>query len=429
MAAPPRRSPEDEALVALEGDPFTPLKMFVCTFEANLSNIRRPPDAELLALLEPRGAIKALNSNFGHKCQPGYERFIKHPRPARVVVAGGAAAGAAARAAGGLAPANIQPRTPQGDATCFNSALEITIIPEPDADMPREVRDLLAARPDKHYAVKSFTSTGSTQVPGVICPGLEDGFYVSRLWAEYLTASGVGQDAAAPVEVVATQEIMINFKFELRKKHTRVILDLAAIADHLERVKDLQDAGTLGPDLAPPRPLREIKHVEDDPKISFKFLEASGKTTRVNIFFRGKVNFLGAGNFETPTAVYAYLSDLFRRHWNDFVVIRPLPDRAARPPAPAVAPAPRSPRSPRSVAAFAIPPALAIADDELDKLLDEEPLKFPPPCSPGVLEAPTEQGGAARAQPPGAGAPEINLDDILTLAADFAADSDDSGVD
>lgn len=300
-------------------EPFTPLTMFTCTFVVKVDNIARS-HRELTDILGPivatgRGAVKALNSNFGHYCQEGYEHFLKRPKPPLQPL--GACSGR-------LAPATIRRRKPQGDATCFNSALELKIIPSPDDDPPPSVRTVLKNSPKKYYAVKSFPSTGQTQIPGVVCPDVSDGLFVATLWAHFLTKAGVGTFSDRPVSIVSTRPIMVNFKFRLACQNDRTVLCLARVVEYLRVVKETADGL--------PFPIREIKNAQDCLNMSFKFvcpaLGANTKTVRVNIFYRGKVNILGATDFENPREIHRYLSALFRERWGAFVGLKPLPDRA-----------------------------------------------------------------------------------------------------
>ena len=101
--------------------------MFTCTFGAVMDNIGRSHE-ELTGVLGPivaagRGPVKALNSNFGHFCQAGFEGLLKNPGPRPRT------------GRWGVVHLPYQ-RKPQGDATCFNSALELTIIPGADDDPP-----------------------------------------------------------------------------------------------------------------------------------------------------------------------------------------------------------------------------------------------------------------------------------------------------
>jgi hypothetical protein len=396
-----RRTPEDEAFLELMDQPFSPLTMFVCTYEAVIGNINKTHEA-LVGLLDPRGPIKALNCNFGHKVQPGFERFEKKPK-APPPPQEGPPRGRLGGHHGRLAPAVVRVRKPQGDATCFNSALEVTVIPGPEDGMPPAVRDYFAGKPDKHYALKSFPTTGKTQVPGVVCEGLEDGAYIARLWASFLTKAGVAEDPSLPITVVEERPIMLNFKYFLHRRSERVILNLSEIADHLEAAKAAAKLAEGVDDMEPgaadraeaamradnpaayrlylggggglPFPVREIKHVQDGQNISFKFVSPAGKKVRVNVFFRGKVNILGAADFETPRAIHAYLSGLVHDRWNDFVDIQPLPDRVRRTRAAAAAAAAAAKACAADLPAAMPPPDLTIAadrviaDEDIDALL------------------------------------------------------------
>lgn len=303
--------------------PFTPLIMFTCTYEAQIGNIRRPHE-ELSAVLAPlvassTGAVKALNSNFTHICQPGYERFLKRPKVRTK------ARGHGARPA----PAVVRRRKPQGDATCFNSALELTIIPSEDDNPPPSVRVLYDQKPFKYYAVKSFPSTGQTQVPGVVCPDLADGSFIAGLWADFLTKMKLGSDPDEPVLLTKQRPIMVNFKFQLNCGGDRVMFILTQIVALLEGVKRSNSA---------PFPIREIKHPQDGQNLSFKCVcptERNGeKKIRVNIFFRGKVNILGACDLEAPKIIYDFLSKFIVANWGVCVGQQPLPDRVLQKPPP-----------------------------------------------------------------------------------------------
>ena len=375
--------------------PFTPLVMFTCTDEVLMGNIGRTHE-ELSPILGPlvaasRGPVKAINSNFVHSCQPGYERFLKHPKPPTPPPANGRAAGGriinGRRSVNGqqLAPANIRQRKPQGDATCFNSALELTIIPGPEDDPPPGVRAVYAKKPDKYYAVKSFPSTGQTQVPGVVCPDLSDGLYVANLWAAFLTEARVGVNPDEPVTIIEERPIMVNFKFRLNRQNDRVILNLTRIVEHLETLKETDDASL-------PYPIREIKHPQDGQNLSFKFVcptsrRAKGPTkkVRVNIFYRGKVNILGASDFEAPQTIHSFITGLIIDNWDDFVGLKPLPDRVRQ-----AIPA-------RVESTIPIPPENHMTDEEL---------------ASAIADFSVEENVSS----------PCDVDEIMTLAADFGAE-------
>lgn len=298
---------------------FTKPIMFTCTYGAQLGNIsssHRP----LGASLAPEGPVKAINSNFSHKAQAGYERFLKFPKPAPTP----------APLYQGLIPVVPRHRKPEGDATCFNSALEMIIIPDEIEGLPAPFRAVYDKNPKKYYAVKAFPSTGQVQVTGVVCPDLSDGAWVVRLLASYMTQAGAGNDAGQPIAVVRERPIMVNFKFSLIHPSDRVVLNLARIVAHLDAMK-LRDEGL-------PFPIRELRRPQDSQNLSFKFVcpiphplvGRATKKVRVNIYFRGKVNILGACDFEVPGTIYAFLTALFREHWDEFVGLKPLPDSMHR---------------------------------------------------------------------------------------------------
>lgn len=308
--------------------PFSASKMFVCTFGITLTNLHMKPE-EMIGMMTPGGAIRALNCNYGHKAQAGYESFLKAPKPPVVRVPAQVGAGAAGR----LAPAQLRPRQVQGDGSCFNSCVEFVVDFGPGAPAPPPA---VAARiaAGKRYHVKIFPATGKTQIPGVLCEDLADGFFVAGLLADFLTAAGVQADPAAPIEAREGGPIMMNHKFVLTRADERLILNLSAIATHLQGLRATQEAGG---EAGLPLPIESVTHPQDKQNISFKFVMAGvfdkkgkPKTVRVNMFRRGKVNFLGSANFETPRVVYGFLERLFQDNWAEFVVLQPRPDRPPR---------------------------------------------------------------------------------------------------
>ena len=68
---------DDELLLKLPAEPFTLPVMFTSTNATLVGNISRSQE-ELTGILGPMvtarpGGFRALNSNFGHYCQAGYE--------------------------------------------------------------------------------------------------------------------------------------------------------------------------------------------------------------------------------------------------------------------------------------------------------------------------------------------------------------------
>lgn len=357
---------EDAALLAPPArGPLTPLSLFVCTYVAKLGNLHIG-FMELTALMcaDPHGPLIAINSNFGHACQPGNEHLLKAPKPPperRV-------------------PARGRARKVQGDGTCFNSAVE-----------PILAVDHPGISDDKIYKVKCFPTTGETQVPGVICPDLSDGRAVLDAFVAYLNELGVGDEepeaapageeehigvgAPAPrrrleITVISEQPKMLNYKFRVNRNSPRVLVNLRALATYMHSLEltkavegtpltDAQAARFVGWPvvLLPPYPVRETKPPIDDVKVSFRFRGAD-RAPRINIFQEGKINILGADSVESARKIYDFFIQLFTDDWAMLVCLQPRHDLERR----------QAARAPRPVAAPA-PPPVQLTDAEVDALL------------------------------------------------------------
>jgi hypothetical protein len=300
----------DETLLAASGGLTEPI-MFVATFEAQLSNISMPMD-DAIVMIDPVYPVVAINSNFGHKCVPGYERYLK--------VKPGKALGT---------------RKGQGDRTCFNSALEPVIVLD-RADIPAS----------KVYYMKCFPSTGQVQVPGTLLPSMEDGIDAVNAWVDLLNFSGVADadENSDPLQinVTSSRPNMINFKFRIRRASPRILIDLYCMAEYFITLEDLKvlegkslsqkesDAivnklphgSTLIP---PPFHVRETKPPIEDVKLTFKF----GRI-RVKIFQRGKVNILGSDSFESANKIHRYLTQLIQANRSKFIRLQPKSDAECR---------------------------------------------------------------------------------------------------
>lgn len=344
--------------------PLTPMALFVYTYEGTLSNLRVPVDeltarvaARLQATANAEEGIGAVNSNYGHYAQPGYERYLKLPGQRR--------------APRRPPPAGRRPRKLQGDGTCFNSAIEPVMV----TDHPG-----IPATRDKVYLVKCFSTTGKTQVPGGLLPDFGDARSVLRRWVGVLNALGAGEadpdGRPRAVEIESEGPNMLNFKFQVALAPPNMLIRLSALsayfgaletfryhAGSVRREAELLRALPPGADLViPPYRIAEVAGGQLDVKFSCRFLGAGGKT-RLNIFQEGKVNILGAKSYEAAGEIYRFLYDLFARCWGVFVSARLQPDRARRPPRDAGAAPPAAPP------AYAVPPELALSDAELDALL------------------------------------------------------------
>lgn len=324
--APNHGTLDDATLLLPPPAPFTPRVLFLCTYVAKLANLKMNfIDMTTVLCRDPHGVLVAFNSNFGHACQPGYERYIKAPKPP------------AARPT----PARGRARKVQGDGTCFNSATE----PVLEVEHP-------GTRAGKVYKVKCFPSTGETQVPGVLCPDLSDGRVVLAAFVAYLNEYKLGAEPETPITITCEAPNMLDYKFKLIRSTPRMLIDLAALTRYLGGL-ELAARGARGAPLAaeaaarlfdgwpavvhPPYPVRETKPSTDDVKVSFR-LQGETRTPRINVFQSGKVNILGADSLVMAERIYDFFVDLFSANWARLVCLRPRCDlerlRAPRRPPP-----------------------------------------------------------------------------------------------
>lgn len=407
--------PSDAELLRMPDEPLTPLQVFVITFVGRLADLCMDMEAFtalLCAALRARrggGALRAVNSNFGHECWPGFEHLLKHPAPAEP----------AAR------PVRGRPRKGQGDGTGFNSAVELIL----DLSAPGAAPFAgalggpggAAIPPGKLYKTKVFPSTGETQVPGVLDAGFRDGHAALNLLAALLNELGAGAagDGGSPpppwaqlrreaearralgeagalaehaarlaawaeagplpgprrqIAVTATNAKMLNYKFMLLRPDPRILVDLVAWATFLVA---LERGRPLLPPLrgvAPPYPVRETTPPREDVKVSFRF-NCGFCEPRVNIFQSGKIDVLGAKGVECAPRIYEFFVEAFRANWGAFVCLQPrrgrgappapraarAPPRAAPAPPAAAAPAAAAPAAPAAAAAAAAPAPPAAA--------------------------------------------------------------------
>ena len=344
--APDHRLQDDSALLALPPQgPLSALTLFVCTYVAKLGNLHIG-FVELTAIMcaDPHGPLVAINSNFGHACQPGYEHLLKAPKPPperRV-------------------PARGRARKGQGDTTCFNSAVE-----------PILAIDHPGISDDKIYKVKCFPTTGETQVPGVISPDLSDGRAVLDAFVVYLNELGVG-DAGLEVAIVSQQPKMMNYKYRVLRTSPRILVNLHAFATYMQILEATKatEGTPLTEALAarfagwaaiilPPYPVRETKPPTDDVKVSFRFRGAD-RAPRINVFQEGKINILGADSAESARNIYDFFVQLFTDNWSKLICLQPRRDLERRQAARAAPPAPPPG-----------PPPASLTDAEVEALLED----------------------------------------------------------
>ena len=295
----------DAELLVMPDDTLTPLTLFVCTYVATLENMHISVEEFTKILCNNlRGCLIAINSNYGHAAQEGYESFIKIPSDKKYI-----------------RDAPIKIRKKQGDGTCFNSAVEPII---------KIVHDGIPE--SKTYKVKCFPTTGETQIPGVICPDLSDGSHVIQEFVTFINSIDQFLETDKQVKIISEQPKMLNYKFRVIRSTPRMIMKSSLLFNYfkwLDRNKyniDSKNIDNLPPDLAnvkivlPVKKIRELKM--NSIKISFKF-EYENRNPRINIFQSGKINILGADTAESATHIYRFFQELFMNNWSLFICMTP----------------------------------------------------------------------------------------------------------
>jgi hypothetical protein len=291
---------------------FSELKLFVCTYVAKLENIHVNFEKLTHILCDKlSGNILAVNSNYGHASQVGYERFIKVSKKETTDLTKG------------------RMRKIQGDGTCFNSAIEPVI--------------RLDDSTDKYYFIKCFPSTGETQIPGVIRHDLQDGHDVLTVFVSLLNSLNLGtveNDQIKPIYILSEGPKMLNYKFKLGVSPDTLI-NLMRLSEYLfalviEFGSDCQDdQDDYCPTFQehnnwfitkPPYCLKEVKSSIDDIKVSFRFQTSKKRAPRVNIFQGGKVNILGSESTKSSEHIYTFLNGIFKNNWKKLISVRPVKD-------------------------------------------------------------------------------------------------------
>jgi len=349
----------DEELLRRPAEPISPLHLFVCTYVARLANIHMEGEELTKRLsIAPRGALLAVNGNYGHACQPGFESLMKLPAAAARPVLRG------------------RPRKGQGDSTCFNSAVE-------------PIMRLIDALTDKVYKMKLFSTTGETQVPGVLNADLSDGHAALVTLVDYLNEIGAGdfadgsmpprwaalrkaaEEAAAAgdtdaiaryheqltayvtapqvanarllVTIASEGPKMLNYKFRIIRSSPRMLVNLVVLSMYLSTL-EAAPAGTSPEEMVdmlaaispgrppvyvrPPFPVRETNPPTDDVKVSFRF-RSGRRAPRVNVFQGGKVNILGAESIDCAAQIYRFFQELFTANWSELICLQPRRDAVA----------------------------------------------------------------------------------------------------
>lgn len=348
--------------------------LFASTYAGKLTNLHYSFEKLGKELSKDlNGQLLAVNSNFEHSCQIGFEKYYKS-----------------------ITKKNLKKknelifrkeRQGQGDRTCFNSSVQLTI----------SLNEHPNPNDKKIYQVKLFPTTGNVQVPGVNGQDLSDGLAVLEKTAYILNRNNIGDldlstnianiddantnDIDAIIEnIIAIEKphlqikieshnaIMINYKFKILLNHPRLLINAKNFAKYIQLLEELQISDIyknnkideideinknseideinkkkftdLGFELInPPFSIRETKPPGADVKISFKFTilhDDNGvaftsdniKRPRINFFQEGKVNILGVNSIKNAKLIYNFFTQLFSSeiNWKKFICIQKKPD-------------------------------------------------------------------------------------------------------
>ncbi len=347
----------------------TDIIMFVCTLETRLSNMafRKFDDfATRICTFSDHPHFVAINSNFGHYCRPGYEKFLKAKKVKK------------------NADVNAPDRASQGDGSCFNSAIEpiLTIDPLVVGSIPKKV-----------YKIKFFPSTGRIQIPGIKCYDFSDGHTIMRVMLDYIKVElhnkfstsllsypvimlknpplpkpkrkkqkkditeveiiypeGEYTVSAEPAKKISPtnideitysdiKPILIDTKFQFKINPSNIIvvsnlfnilsIDVDSTEDQTVETQINSETVilTIKPDeiIKPRRGKITTLNRMTEGKIAF-FLSIDNIKPNVLFFQSGKVNILGSKNHETTSIIHEYLYTIFEIYQEFIIVKRQLPD-------------------------------------------------------------------------------------------------------
>ena len=283
-------------LTEMEGPPLTPMIMFMCVYEVGLNGLNIQPEK---IQLEPSGVVKMISNNYEFKTQPGWE-FLIHEKYKKM-----------------HKKKKKTTRKVQGSGYCFNSTIEaVIVLDEVLSELEKDKIYKLAKTDCKKYNIKCFTSTGKTQIPGIICQDLMDGKIVIREWVNFLN-----KNLQAKISIASMYINLINFKFEFNiHPHLPLVIinfmNLHTIfTNEILRLEEEKS------------PI-QIKHIKQpfETKFTIQF-EIMDRRVNVFIFRYRKINLLGGNSFEINNMIYTYLSEVFEKYWDYIVGLPPIPDR------------------------------------------------------------------------------------------------------
>jgi len=360
-----------EEMHRLDDNILTKLKLFVCTQSAKITDFNYSME-EFTKIVKENfpDFILALNTNYGHICQPGCEGELKlNSKKKKNKV--------------------LKKRQTQGDETIFHSAIQLNLI------LNNTIEEYLSSQKKvKVYKIKLYPSTGRIQIPGIIRPDLSDGIEIINKLINYINSlplrppaavndqaavvndqtaeAAVVNDQAAVVkdqsaeakdqsaeaelplrrkyEIEDINTIMINYKTSLNSISPRILFNLNSIGEYIQLLEDLYIYEDMSEKWAipiheensfkkweklvlPPFLISDTKLKNNDKHISFTFIPLSteikakkGKIATIKIFQQGKINGLGLKNEVHAKKIYTFLKNIIKNNVRNFIVLKMLPD-------------------------------------------------------------------------------------------------------
>ena len=241
---------------------WTDLHMFICTYTINLSGMKEKFDKDLMDKLIPEGKVVAINSNFGHKCLPGFEHCIK------TVEAKEAKKAKRKKKAGEVIK---KERKYQGDGTCFSHAMEPII-----------------QLGDRLYKARCFTASGDTQIPGIVCQDFSDGRQVANIFVDYINRTRIFKEKVAIIKEIFT---LRDYNFEMKDVPSNLLIKSKNVAKFFTNL-------ITNPDKESELKVTQVNYSNDDNKLSITFEKLNIDPNMKNgmllkVFPRGKMNILG----------------------------------------------------------------------------------------------------------------------------------------
>ncbi len=151
-------------------------RMFVCNLGSKLENFKYS-FLDLGEILYPDEIVRIIRSNFTYKTYNN-DRYVFSKKTKQKI--------------------KNPKRKKQGTSLCFNNSIEFVLFPYSNINK-------------KYYKLKLFPSTGVFHISGVIESDFSDGFYIGKLFVEYL----IKKLNKNNIYIKSYEPLMINYAFNI----------------------------------------------------------------------------------------------------------------------------------------------------------------------------------------------------------------------